>query len=131
MKSRCTAPIPSQTVYFGNFMSAVCLHIYEARILQSKSHFRANKLERRQWRIQVWLRPGRLTKISSHNRNYELENTTITFWISLYLAQVFKICRVLKIIRFHLRFLFFRPFDCAARGGRTIRPSLTQLRPRK
>jgi hypothetical protein len=128
-KSRCTTPVPCQTVYFGSFMSAACLDIYEAHILQSTAHFHTIMLERRQWRSQVLWLPGRVNTIAAPNRNYELKNITITFWIYLYLAQLFKICRVIKIICFQLRFSFFLSSDSAAQGGRTIRPSPTQLCP--
>jgi len=73
-------------------------YIYEAHILQSTAHFNTIMLESRQWRSQVLWRPARVTTIAAPNRNYELKNITITFWICLYAAQLFKSCRVLKIV---------------------------------
>ena len=128
-KSRCTIPVACQTVYFGSSVSAACLHIYEAHILQSTAHFHTIMLEQRQRRCQVLCRPGRVTTIAAPNRNYELKNITVTFWICLFSAQLFKICRALKMISFQLNFSFFRSLGSAARGSRTIRPSPTRLRP--
>jgi len=116
-KSRCTTPVPCQTVYFGSLVSAACQHIYEAHILQSTAHFRTITLEGRQQRCQVLWRPGRVTTIAAPIRNYELKNITVTFWICLYSAQLFKICRVLKIICFQLIFFIF-PSPRLCRPGR-------------
>ena len=82
-KSRCTTPVPCQTVYFGGFMSVACLDIYKAHALKSTAHFHF-MLERRQWRIQVLWHPGRVTTIAAPNRNYELNllkpNDIYTRW---------------------------------------------------
>jgi len=68
-------------------MSAACLDIYEAHILQSTAHFHTIMLERRERRSQVLWRPGRVITIAAPNRNYELKNITIIFgftctWLS-------------------------------------------------
>jgi hypothetical protein len=59
-KSRWTTPAPCQTFYFGKFMPAVFLHIYETHILQNTAHFRRIMLECRQWPSQDFWRPGRI-----------------------------------------------------------------------